>query len=232
MNNAIRLLLTLFLFAAASCFSQNRLLIGVQGGANSTMIKQTNFTTKRYTILGGSCGLSLDYKMPSVGIGADFLLKQTAIGSNQLFDTNLVMNAGESVFTKVSSTYFSIPLKLHLSPQYRGLANSRWFGISLGVIPSWLRKTNASTTIFDVEGHEKLNTQTPSELKPADFYLSVFVGFNLQYHLRSTSKWYILLSGYYAHGLKSITTNDFFPESEIKLREVNLSIGIQYNLFN
>ncbi|MDR0606167.1 MAG: PorT family protein [Bacteroidales bacterium] len=196
--------------------------IGLDGGIYWANIASKDFISKPSFKASFAGGVTYEYFFnKNVSIGAGIAYNVRGFATKITTDTtgNTIDNELKS---KTNFAYISIPLKLGYS-----YGKKKLFGFAkIGLVPAILLKAQIITPLVDVKGEviENITENLTSKIRKMDIggIVEIGGGYNI------TERCRVKLSLSYQHSFSSITTDNYYPNSAIRNRGVNLALGLDW----
>ncbi|MDR2408310.1 MAG: PorT family protein [Bacteroidales bacterium] len=214
------LIIILALFALKN-YGQNHYL-GIDAGLYWANIASKDFINKPNFRTSFAGGASYEYFFnKNVSVGAGIIYNSRGYATKISNDT--AGNTIENEFkAKTKFNYITLPLKLGFS-----YGKKKLFGFAkIGIVPAVLVKAQTITPLVGVSGEiiENITEPLTTKIRRMDIggVIEIGGGYNV------TERCRVKLSLSYQHSFSSITTDNYYPNSTIRNRGINLALGLAW----
>jgi hypothetical protein len=215
MKNLIAILTILF---SIPVFGQKQYL-GLKGGMSWTNIISDNFSDKNDSRNGFTGGLTYEYEfMKNFHLELDFLYAQKGFRNDIIFTDQFGQPTGEEYTTHYDYDYLSLPIKGSFS-----IGNKLSGFINVGIVSSYLIKASIRTPGLNLFGFDA-DSDDIDKVNRFDFSGIAEVGGS--YKLKE--RFLLFTSFSYQQSFTSITTENYFSNSDIRHYGMILSLGLKY----
>lgn len=213
------IVLIILTFLTIKVAGQNH-LIGLKGGANSTNITSSNFSSQNDSRTGLTAGLTYEFLIKKhFSIGADLIYNQRGFSNDIVFTDNLGNPTGEIFIMTFNYDYVSLPIKtgLNIGTKFYGFTN-------IGVIPSLLVDAKTTIPVFDTVGKlsGKETFDVTNRASKFDFAGLVEIGGGYKF----SGRYWLFTSFSYQYSFTTISNSDYLANSKLQHNGMNLTIGM------